>query len=260
MSVPELARETTVVEPPVPIEKLRAEILATRDAIDDKYIHMARMLFFVRASEVYREWGYEDFDSYVLTELGFKGRKAAYLIAIFKTYVQELGRTEEELRSVGWSKAAVLANVVTSENADEWLERAKALTFVELVQEIRDARESEESAAAESGRPPAGERPSAWLRFGLFTEQNENVQQAISIAQAQTGSDKMGNLLDTICMEFVANHSPESIESDVNWWASAIKRRFGRDVILVDGSIPDSLRDAIRDMIADHFEVSGSVA
>lgn len=66
-----------------------------------------------------------------------KVSKADRLAKIYKTYITDMGLTEEDILGVDSNSLHRLTNVVKPENVKEWLEKAKTLSRSDLFREIK---------------------------------------------------------------------------------------------------------------------------
>jgi hypothetical protein len=114
----------------------RRRILSLCNNIKENYLELAMLLHAARVQNRYESWGYATFKEYANRELGIKYTKAKYLADIwlhFGKNEQLLGKVKE----VGWDKLKDLTRVVTEENVDTWVEKAKLLTADDLKKEVK---------------------------------------------------------------------------------------------------------------------------
>jgi len=248
VAVPEMAVST-----PEDRKKVRDTILLIRQEIDNHYMRLGALLIQVRDTALYREWGFESFDEYVLEELGFRKRKAEYHMSIWRRFSQ-LGLGEKDLCKLGWSKAALLAPHVNEKNAGEWIDRASDRTVLQLANDLKTARSG--AAPGESGSAflPADsnedEIPKT-MTFSLFPAQESSIRDALGIASRLADSDKAGHLISMIALEFLSNHAEGSSEfQQVEWWVARIKQRFpSHDVVVFKSEDEGDLREKLQGLI-----------
>lgn len=127
-------RETNAM----PSSALRQRILELKDQIGSDYTELCEHLYRVQAEGLYEMWGYGTFRQYAASELEFRPTKALYLAQIWKKLnVGQSPDVFEKVMQLGWSKAKELSRVVTAENVDEWVEKAKILSVDSLVKEVQ---------------------------------------------------------------------------------------------------------------------------
>lgn len=209
---------------PAPVAKFtKQESLATLDRIrelrnrlDSDYFELAGLLWEVYDKEMFSDWGYQDFKGFVNEELGFGARKAQYLVGIHDYFVNELGDPEvlAKVKPLGWTKAKELKEVITSENADEWVEKAKSMNVATLAEAAKRALAAksgntfdDEGGEGGSKKSDADIEVAKTLSFKLFDEQYANVMAALDRAGEVAKSDKKGHLLDTICTDYLSTNA-----------------------------------------------------
>jgi len=213
---------------------VRKDVLSVALEIESSYLKLGELLYEVHYGGYWQEWGYDSFDAYLMDEVRFHHRKGMYLISIFKKLRIDAGVPKEKLEGIGWSKAKEVARVATSENAGEWVEKARESTVTELVNEVREAKAEE--AAGDSGE---GKIEKAYRRnFTLFESQQENLDEALKKAATVAESDKQGHLLDCICLSFLANVMEDQGEghrvSEMMRHVQSLERIFGVKIIVMD--------------------------
>lgn len=141
--------------------------------------------------------GYESFDAFVSQKFGIQSRKAYYLIDIYKNLTTK-NIPWEKVSALGWTKLRDLAPVLTAENTDEWVAKAKELTVVQLQAVIKSGTPSEEGA-----QNVTGSSDSVTFKIKLQKDQLDTVSNAIAKAKADIGStfDAVG--LETICAGYM---------------------------------------------------------
>ncbi len=176
-------------------QEVRAEIQRLKGEVDARYRRLGVLLKEVREKELYLEYGFASFEEWVRVELGFQERKARYLVSLVEGF-ERAGVTEEEAATIEQSKAAAIAPVLTTENKEEWLEKARTLDTRTLKREVAKAQ----------GRPVSDEPLRPW-GVALFPDQRETVETAMRLAGLAAGTDTRGVMLVTICQEFIAEYS-----------------------------------------------------
>ena len=107
------------------------QIVSTADDIVQKYFQLGAMLDVISNTKEYTQLGYSTFADYVLAELGFRVRKAHYLISIWKS-LSNVAITESDLGDVGWTKMRAIASKITDQNKNEILNLAKTMSVSQL--------------------------------------------------------------------------------------------------------------------------------
>lgn len=114
----------------------RSRILKLWENIKENYMEIGMLLAHAQTERRYESWGYSTFKDYAQRELGVKYTKAKYLADVWR----HLSRSDEVLKkvsNVGWDKMKTLTHVVTEDNVDNWVEKAKHLSADELKKEVK---------------------------------------------------------------------------------------------------------------------------
>ena len=112
-----------------------------------------------------------------------------------------------ELKQVGWSKAAELAKVARREREQfksaDWLHKARSMSHQQFKEEV----EKYLTGASE---------PSELIYFKVYKSQVPVIEQALEIAARMLGSDKSrGYCLEMICADFLAGANLNNGDPDV---------------------------------------------
>ena len=84
---------------------------------------------------------YSSFKAYIEDQFGIHYRKAMYLIAIYNGLVQS-DIPYEKVSHLGWSKIKELADIISVDNVDEWVEKANSMTVMALREEVKKAKQN----------------------------------------------------------------------------------------------------------------------
>jgi hypothetical protein len=174
------------------------EILAWERTVehqrDTKFVELGRYLCEVRAGQYRRLENLKSFDEFLERRFPESRRKAYYLMSIHEHLPRQL---RNELKQVGWAKAAELVKVARSDGQDfesaTWLHKARELTKEQFKQEVEKHLTGKET------------EPYELVTFKLYRSQLPIVEQALATASLMLGSDKSrGYCLEMICADFLA--------------------------------------------------------
>lgn len=140
---------------------------------------------------------YSSFRDYVEAAIGVGYHKARRLIAIYSGLL-ELGVPWEKLAPLGWSKVLALLDVLTAENADAWIAKAQALTYVQTIEEVKAAKK-----AAATGQEQITSVVST-KTFKLHKDQRESVVDALAKAKKEAPTDVEAVALEHICQMYLS--------------------------------------------------------
>lgn len=196
-----------------PYADVRAKVIEAKNIIDDARWSLASALYDVNESSLYVHWGFPSWDSYVDTEVGLKGRTAQYLTSMYHWFAVVISdrMTPEEkeklfaaVRKLGWTKASALVSIATSDDVYDWIEKAEAMTAIQLTTETRRIL-ADRAGEAKEDVPDVVKK-----QFKFTLDQAEIVDQAVEKAQGITGTDSAGSSFAFICQDYLAS----SIQSD----------------------------------------------
>jgi hypothetical protein len=170
-------------------------------------------------SKIYAEkWfgEYDDFKTYVETVHSFKLRKAFYLVKIYDSIISLGLPWEGTLKTVGWSKLKELTEVITPENAKEWLETAAdpKMTVIKLHQLVQ-ASKNEGQAQLEGGEGKTN--PTVTKTFKLHEDQNATVSAALDKAMKVGSTDIPSVALEYMALDYLGNsEKAASADSEID--------------------------------------------
>jgi hypothetical protein len=161
---------------------------------DTRFVELGEYLCEVRSKQYWRMEKLNSFDQFLEKRFPESRRKAYYLMAIHETLTRI---PKQQLREVGWSKAAELVKVARRDgehfDCATWLHKAKELP--------------KEGFKSEVERHLTGKETEPWeiIYFKLYKSQLPVVEQALETAALMLGSDKSrGYCLEMICADFLA--------------------------------------------------------
>jgi hypothetical protein len=199
-------------------DEIRKRLVELKGVIESSYLEVGKLLGEVcektldSGKQLWKHWGFTSFDEYCEREMGFRQRKGYHLLSIYKQCISG-PIPKEEFEKIGWSKASILAplissGVITEENVHRWVEKANEKTYDELRSMTKLAKaKSEEKAKDDAAKGVEGSAARVpeeihIVRIPLYKDQFENYQTAMKKAEIITGSDKTAWLMDCICMHF----------------------------------------------------------
>jgi hypothetical protein len=161
---------------------------------DVRFVELGEYLCEVRSKQYWRLEKLSSFDEFLEKRFPESRRKAYYLMAIHETLARI---PKQQLREVGWSKAAELVKVARrdGENFDcaTWLHKAKEMPKERFKSDVE--------------RHLTGKETEPWeiIYFKLYKSQLPVVEQALETAALMLGTDKSrGYCLEMICADFLA--------------------------------------------------------
>ena len=170
---------------------------------DTRFVELGRYLCEVRAGQYWRLEKLASFDDYLARRFPESRRKAYYLMSIHEQLPRQV---RNELKEVGWSKAAELAKVARREREQfksaDWLHKARSMPHQQFKEEVEKYL---------TGNSEASEL----IYFKVFKSQVPVIEQALEAAARMLGSDRSrGYCLEMICADFLAGANLENGNSD----------------------------------------------
>jgi hypothetical protein len=171
---------------------------------DTRFVELGRYLCEVRAGQYWRLENLASFDDFLQRRFPESRRKAYYLMSIHEQLPKQV---RQELKQVGWSKAAELAKVARRDpehfESANWLHKAKTTPTQQFKEEV----EKYLTGTSE---------PSELIYFKVYKSQAPVIEEALETAARMLGSDKSrGYCLEMICADFLAGANLENGNPDV---------------------------------------------
>jgi hypothetical protein len=136
--------------------------------------------------------GFDDVAALAAVLFGCPRRKTYLLIAIHRMFVERLACPPEILAAIPWSKLAALLPVVSGENIESWLARARAVPLRALLAEIRYLRRGEPLI------------PRVTKTFAIPTEAEAVLELALDRIGREAGTDDRGRQLELLAADALA--------------------------------------------------------
>jgi len=171
---------------------------------DTRFVELGRYLCEVRAGQYWHLEKLASFDDFLQRRFPESRRKAYYLMSIHEQLPKQV---RQELKHVGWSKAAELAKVARRDQehfeSATWLHKARTMPK----QEFKDDIDKYLTGSNEA---------SELIYFKVYRSQVPVIEQALETAARMLGSDKSrGYCLEMICADFLAGANLENGNTDI---------------------------------------------
>lgn len=201
-----------------PREQLvRDSILEKYKLIETGYVDLAQLMSEAYHREYYTKWGFKDFREFCDSELGMQYRKALYLVDIWDK-VKSLNLSRAKVEKLGWTKMKDIAQVVTADNAKEWMDKAEKMTSRELQEAVKVSRSPDRTAG--------GVVPHiTTMSLKMSEAETRVIMEALEEAKKLTNSDSSVVALEMICQDWLESKgvAPQrtSLEDHVAWMQDA---------------------------------------
>jgi hypothetical protein len=201
---------------------VREGILEKYKQIETGYIDLAQLMSEAYHREYHLKWGFKDFREFCDSELGMHYRKALYLVDIWDK-VKTLNLSRAKVEKLGWTKMKDIAQVVTAENAKEWMDKAEKMTTREVSEAVKVSRSPDRTA---TGTVPH----ITTMTLKMSEAETRVVMEAVEEAKKMTQSDNTVVALEMICQDWLEAKgvAPErtTLEDHVAWLQTA----YGVDI------------------------------
>ncbi len=188
----DVAQEIETIDDPETAEQKAKEYL---DEGGFAYFKLGGVL--TRIEENDWKGNHETFRDYVESAIGVGYHKARRLIAIY-TGLLEMGVPWEKLAPIGWSKTILLLDVMDAKNADGWIAKAISMTYLQLGEDIKAYKKSQES-----GQPETPTTVST-KTFKLHADQKASVEAALDKAKQEAPTEYDSVALEHLCQTYLS--------------------------------------------------------
>jgi hypothetical protein len=159
--------------------------------------------------------GYKDFRAYVQELFGIEYRKAQYCISLYDKLVSE-NISWEQVKVLKWTKVSILAPVLTADNVDMWVEKAKDVNCETLKALVKAALATGENVDADT--PITTEVVK--LAFTVHADQKETIKAALEKAKGEVNTEFDTVALENICLGYLGgavavNHTSAPTATDL---------------------------------------------
>jgi hypothetical protein len=183
--------ELQVIQPDDRSEIVLNKLSEISKRVVDDFCEMAELLHEVWEFEYHKLRGYDSFQDYTEQVLDVRGGKAYFLVRITKK-LKQLGIPWQDVKEVGWRKTAAIEPILTRDNANKWIEEAKATPLAHLSEKVK---------AEKQGRQ-ASEDPPIRMTIQLDQDENTIVQAAIEYAKRYEDVNSTSKAIVRIAYEY----------------------------------------------------------
>lgn len=177
---------------PAPVRGQLLDLIAAFRTANRSTLAVAAALAEAARGRLAEACGFEHVEGLAETLAGYRHDKTRALIAIHETYVRRLGRGQDTLQDLPWSKLAALLPVVDERTVDLWLARARYTPLRVLREEVRQVR---------AGRTPV---PRVVKSFSVPADAAHVVELALDRIGREAGTDDRGRQLELLAADALA--------------------------------------------------------
>lgn len=190
--------------------EIRRQVLALRDKSDQDAWAMAAALVVVHEKGYYNGWGFASWRAYVEDEVDIHIRKAQQLIKTEQWLALLPKNVTGWIRALGWTKARMLCNVVTAENAAEWRAKLEGKSVMAIDALLHDDAQAAAADPDGKGADTGSERQKPYTLGRPTPAQRANMDLAAATAAkaagCDTSKDRLAYIWDLIATEYQATN------------------------------------------------------
>jgi hypothetical protein len=190
-------------------EKDALELAAIlNDQTELTYFRLGGVLAVIQSNGWYAP--YASFREYIEQVHGLQYRTALYYVGIYNALVENK-IAWDSVKDVGWTKLKEIADVITPENVDQWVELAKSQTVLQLIDSVKAAKKAAASQGETTAQVQEGAAVTVTTKtFKVHEDQKKNIELAIEKAKKDSGTAVDTVALDFICLDFLAGNAKAS--------------------------------------------------
>lgn len=200
---------------------VREEIIRAKQNIEEGYLDLSQLLSEAYHKEYYLEWGFDTFETYCKEELDVAYRKSMYLVDIWDK-VKSLNLPKDKVAKLGWAKLKDLAAVLTSENSEEWLEKAEKMTSREVTEAVKIVRRKDTTGVS----VPVV----TTMTFKMGESEANIITEAIEEAKRLCSSDNATVALEMICQDWLLEKGVAPQMANLDDHLHFLEASFGVDI------------------------------
>jgi len=270
-------------------ENLRLEAQALVKHIQRSYLRLAELIYTVWDSHtdddptkppLYEAWGYKTLAEWGRQELGIEERRLSFLKRVhYVLHVKLKGidpAVHKRLTALPYSKMRELSSVLTTKNAEGWVEVGETTSYGKLLPKVTEYRRlcmdevqrkveagtvdprevTKRKAITQSGGAvpvpgaDASRPPMRGFRCRLYEDQERLVNQALEASAAFSGSEGVGHNLTLMCMDFLATHGGARPGSaSFQGYLEMLERHFDVKMVAFESLLPPEMEKRAPEML-----------
>lgn len=186
------------------------------DRLEFEHVRLGALLSHIQKQEHFKTLGFNTLKDYVEANTALDYRKAMFLIRNSDT-VRELGISAEQLKGVSWSalRHIVLPMREQPSKAAEWLDAARSLTHVALIEQVKQFKAQQAGALPPPDKDGKVKASPSIKSFNLYPDQKATVEQAVAKAKSEANVESTGAALDYIAASYTGKPPSDSSISTV---------------------------------------------
>ena len=143
---------------------------------------------------------FTSFKDFLMDSYAMKYRKATYYIDIYTSLVN-CAVKYNDVKDIGWSKLKEIARVMVNETADEWIQRARDMSVVQLIAFIVNWKAV---FFPISDADMTEVKTTTAMNFKVYPDQKETIRIALDKAKSEAGTEFDAVALEAICLNYIS--------------------------------------------------------
>ena len=157
------------------------------ESVDFSYFKLGGVLSAIQDNGWWEDHA-DSFKEFIPETFGLHYRKAMYLIKIYDGLV-EADIPWSKVSGLGWTKLKELADILTEENVDEWVEKANNMSVLQLIAAVKAFKSGELSTDGTTDPDTSGV---STITFKVHPDQKETIKQAVDQALEESDTEFKG--------------------------------------------------------------------
>lgn len=193
-------------------QDIRKTVVDLRNQVDCAHFELARIVYFIKINELYKDWGYETFTDYARSGEAGQERRVHYFVELHHWLTNDIKDKKriEGIKKLGWSKAKELIRLPQKDmqTLDKWVDVASDLSLKKLTEavanEIKTSKNDGEVESCE-GEEQVKKEEVKNVTIKLYPEQYEIYTRALETVKKESCSDVQSHNLILILQDYLMN-------------------------------------------------------
>jgi len=179
----------------------RKTVAALSENTEKTFFKLGGVLSVILKNKWYAPYGH--FRDLVENEYGIHYRRAMYWISIYDNLV-ESKVPWSKVKEIGWAKLKELADIITVDNVDDWVQIAKSQPQLKFMETVKAAKTSNQPAITDQSTPAS---TTTNKTFKVHSGQKETIEAAINKAKEESNTTVDTVALENICLDYLGGES-----------------------------------------------------
>lgn len=219
------------------VENLKSDeaIKMAHTLLEDVELNSFKLGGVLASIQTHGHWqakGFETFKEFIESEFGLHYRKAMYLIQIYTALVNS-GVSWEKVKELGWTKLKEIVHLLNEENVDQWVERAKELSTLNLIEYVKSADKGEpaDETAVEGEQVTTKTTDLYPMTFKVHADQKTTIRDALDKKRIEINTEFDNMALESICLDYIGGTTGKKKSTKMPTLAEMLKGKPIEEVL-----------------------------